>query len=384
MINYTQRYGVLIFHSLWNFFGAFKIRAFKAGFVGAVAAGVLTWGIAYYHENISEKLLKRFNPGDTLWGKVTVLLCFLLVFNTKNANERFDKATGKLAGMQENFFQASAIMMALSGITRRETQEIATFRHTFIRLFSLLNLLCFAELAGDEVVERACTLEEDCIDMKGLDSATLEAVKESECKPELVFQQIQLLLIDNIGNGPLQIVKGNWHGHALLGRIFHTMGVAMKNFETALTLARVQVPFPYLIITEVVMLGHFAVTPFQMVIWTQGPWGAAVWSFILTFIIQTMYSVASELNAPFGDSKIAFDLVDMNAAYNSALAGLLHHAWATPAHRSPDTIQDTNRLCRDHEEPQVEDTWASGPRLRFYINSIGRQPSRADELEAEY
>merc|ERR1711988_1800622 len=111
------------------------------------------------------------------------------------------------------------------------------------------------------------------------------------------------------------------------------MGVGLKDFDKTLTLVKIQVPFPYMIVTEVVMFGHLPVTPLQMILWTQGPMGAAGWSAMMSFFIWSMYGVATELESPCGSAKIAMDLVRMQKSFNSALAALLHYAWAMPARK---------------------------------------------------
>jgi len=268
--------------------------------------------------------------------------------------------------MSAHFLNAVQILISISAVSRVDAQDISLFRHTAARLFSLLNLLCLATLAGEDVLASSVDLREDLLDLQGLDKESVEHVRISECKVEVVFQQITNLITDHFQNGALQASQPT-----ILSRAFQELSQGMRSFETLDTLATVQVPFVYLIVTEVIMLWHFLVTPFQFSIWSQGPLGAALWSFLMTYVVVYLHGVAAELCYPFSRTYVAFDLVDMQAGFNCNVASMLHYAWLLPAKTSAAVVKDTEMLIPSHEDQEPPVTCASGPRLRFSGRQLG-------------
>jgi predicted membrane chloride channel (bestrophin family) len=368
MITYETRAGFVGFGSIWTLLATFRDGAYRGGVAVGLFAGVACYVLA----TRDLPRLERFNPGEELWPKVTVLLCFLLVFHTRAAIERFESGAKMLESMSNEYLSAASFIVSLSRITK-EAQQVAIFRQTVARLFSLLNLLCYCEVSGeeDEEVLGSCCgvdLEEDLVDVRGLDEDSLEHIRSSECKVEIVFQKITNLITDNFKNGALQVSP------PLLTRAFQHMGTGMKHFDKAMNLAGVQVPFPYLIVTEATMLGHLFITPFQMTFWCKGPYGASGWTFFLTFVIWSLYGVAAELDRPFGRSVVAFDLVKMQKGFNLRVVSLLHYGWSVPPRKGAAAVEDTTLLLSYHESVGC----VNGPGLTFTPRALGR-PSMQTE-----
>merc|ERR1719191_2666470 len=90
----------------------------------------------------------------------------------------------------------------------------------------------------------------------------------------------------------------------------------------------VQLPFPfvYLAMLEILLAVHWVYTPFQIAIWTVGPASATGLTFIMMFIMWSLYGMASELDNPFGDDDVDLDRHVMQQEFNKRLLHLLQHS----------------------------------------------------------
>merc|ERR1712013_531153 len=115
--------------------------------------------------------------------------------------------------------------------------------------------------------------EHDLLDAAGLSPDLKRAVIESRCMPELVLQQIQALIADSHQKGCLQVSP------PLVSRAIAEVSVGMQAYESALSIAHFPFPYPYLIVTEVVLVAHLLYTPFEFSLQCRGPFGTGFWTF---------------------------------------------------------------------------------------------------------
>merc|ERR1712032_1097165 len=133
----------------------------------------------------------------------------------------------------------------------------------------------------------------EVIDILGLDEKTLRAVKCSQCKVELVFQWIQILIVSNadyvIGVAP-----------PILSRCFQELANGMCVYHDALKISTIPFPFPYTQTCEVLLMISSVVTPFVVCQWCDQVVWAGLVAFIQTMTLWALNHIALEIENPFG------------------------------------------------------------------------------------
>ena len=133
-----------------------------------------------------------------------------------------------------------------------------------------LNLLTHQSAAMPRLHERlSCCQSGACftglIDGTGIDVTSLKALKKAECKVELVFHWIQSIVVCSIDCGIMSAPS------PILTRAYSELASGMVKFHDCLKIARIAVPFPYSQATLMLLVIHWIVTPFVMVLGTQTP-----------------------------------------------------------------------------------------------------------------
>ena len=137
------------------------------------------------------------------------------------------------------FFDAAGSLAAFCSESTQPESEVATFIHTIVRLFSLLNASALEHLT-DTVALREVGFE--TIDAMGLDSDTsyvLESPFGKRNKSMLLFQWIQCLMVKGLAQGIIAVPA------PICARAFQNLADGMAKFHDAQKVAKIPFPFPY-------------------------------------------------------------------------------------------------------------------------------------------
>jgi hypothetical protein len=116
------------------------------------------------------------------FGGLSFLIGFLVVFRAQTAYSRFWEGLSALQDMQGEWFDAASSLVAFSKCSRASYADIVVFRHTLVRLMSLLHSsvlmeLCFGADREDQtrISTSSRAFELELIDAEGLCDDTLSS-----------------------------------------------------------------------------------------------------------------------------------------------------------------------------------------------------------------
>lgn len=155
------------------------------------------------------------------------------------------------------------------------------------------------------------------IDPSSFDEKTLEAVRDSRCKTELVFQWVQQLVVDNIRSNVLSIPP------PVLTRCFQELSNGMVAFHCAIKIASVPFPFPYAQTCNLLLVIHWVLTPVVASNWSSSWYSALIFSFVQVFVLWNLNFIAVELENPFGQDDNDIDARAMQNELNEHLKMLV-------------------------------------------------------------
>mmetsp|Transcript_11264 Transcript_11264/g.25845 ORF Transcript_11264/g.25845 Transcript_11264/m.25845 type:complete len:615 (-) Transcript_11264:91-1935(-) len=319
-------------------------RAFLISLPPAILAAVVETVTNY---NLDGGLFDSYGVlvNGEVYGVVTTLLGFLIVFRNSQAYGRFWEACTVTYSMQAQLFDAASSLIAFCSPKEEKRREVAAFRHTLIRLLSILNSLMMAELQHATHGEDT-QLSLPVLDPGGLAPERMKFLEHQGCKVEIISQWIQQLALTQLRKGVVDVPA------PIATRAFQEIGAGILEYHKALMIAEVPFPMTY-VTTMMVLLGvHMALTPICMVALVE----ASGWAFLLTFIsIFTLWALALlglELDSPFKPSvNRNIDLQGMHMEYNERLVSLIVAA----QHQAPVVVKGARGIdglreqCR-HDE----------------------------------
>merc|ERR1719282_790478 len=157
----------------------------------------------------------------------------------------------------------------------------------------------------------------ELLDIEGIDAVSLQTVKESDSKVELVFQWIQQVIVENIDSGVLVVPA------PILSRAFQELANGMCQFHEAIKISSIPFPFPYAQTCDWLLILHWCVTPVVISQWVTEPCWGAIFSFVQVFIFWCLNSIAVEIENPFGKDANDIDAEKMQIEINRHLMLLL-------------------------------------------------------------
>lgn len=240
-------------------------------------------------------------------------LGFILVFRTSQSYNRFWVSATSVNAMKAQWVEAAAGLVTFAEMSTFDRQQILTFQHQIVRLFSMLHATALSAIASMDD-ERFMVLGLDAFDAKDLDY--MYSKKDLQ-KVEVVYQWIQTFVVNHMSNGFLNVPP------PILTRVFQEMEKGMIEFNSVNQIMQIPFPFPYAQVTYLLILVHAVLTPFVMCLWTSTAWCAAVFTFISHLSIVSINMIATELENPFGDDINDLPVHEFHDAYNDSLTLLL-------------------------------------------------------------
>eukprot|EP00403_Amphidinium_massartii_P005378 CAMPEP_0178382434 /NCGR_PEP_ID=MMETSP0689_2-20121128/6490_1 /TAXON_ID=160604 /ORGANISM="Amphidinium massartii, Strain CS-259" /LENGTH=665 /DNA_ID=CAMNT_0020002635 /DNA_START=33 /DNA_END=2030 /DNA_ORIENTATION=+ len=260
------------------------------------------------------------------WSGFSFLVGFLIVFRTNMAYNRFWDGCTSTHAMRAEWFDAASSLIAFCKHSKEIPAKVERFKHILVRLFSMLHAAALAEIEDEEDEERCLSLTFDLIDAWGIDEASMKTIQESDARVELIFEWIQMLVVENINTGVLSIPP------PILSRAFQEVANGMVQFHEAFKISTIPFPFPYAQTCDCLLVIHWIVVPFVTSAWVARPVWAAIFAFVQVFILWALNFIATEIENPFGQDPNDISGQQMQDEMNKQLLLLL----APTTQKTPD------------------------------------------------
>lgn len=343
MILYQSR-GVWYFLKIFQRRGSVFPFAVRLALPNALVAGLLMWLVRHGHI-LEDK--SWFQNDSQLWGGFSFLVGLLITFRTSQSMSRFWDGCTSTHRMRAEWFDAASALVAFTRFPKDPPRQLTeNFLNTLVRLFSMLHAAALAEIEDcsssniDEMQdekqhehEHKQAFKFELVDAMAIEPSALMAIRRSDCKPELLYQWIQCLVVDNIGNGVLSIPP------PILSRSFQEVANGMVAFHDALRLSTIPFPFPYAQCCDYLLIMHWLVCPCAVLQWSSNIPSAMIFSFMQVFILWSMNSIAVEIENPFGQDANDLETGAMQKEFNRFLVMLLEpDARTTPGLVNPEEL----------------------------------------------
>eukprot|EP00930_Biecheleria_cincta_P038358 TRINITY_DN26362_c0_g1_i1.p1 TRINITY_DN26362_c0_g1~~TRINITY_DN26362_c0_g1_i1.p1 ORF type:complete len:452 (+),score=77.52 TRINITY_DN26362_c0_g1_i1:79-1434(+) len=265
--------------------------------------------------------LDSLSPSQ-LWAAFSASLLFLISFRTNTAYSRFWEGTTLLHQMFGEWFDAASCLIAFSTLDRKKkAAQVADFRATLVRLFSLLHGTALEEIALTDSEEFGYP----SLDTGGLDRETLKYLAECKSNPALNFNRVEVLIhmIQNLvvnaqDDGAIKIPP------PILSRVFQTISRGQVNLANCKKITSTLFPFPYAQLIALLLFVFRLGTPAVMAsICTSQPWGI-FFTIVPVFCLYALNLVATELELPFGSDPNDLPLQEFQEHMNTSLVMLSH------------------------------------------------------------
>lgn len=286
---------------------------FRVALVMGLTATICTVGLKLLDVHwFQGQAIISFTIHATLYTSLTGMLSLIIVFRTSQVYVRFWEGAGSAHQLMGDLFVGTSNLVAYTRVSQCGDEEIGVFVQTLIRLVSLLSSVMLAELEGRNPDETRLAESFELIDINGLERTKLIHLKRSLDRPEIVFQWVKGLIVDNIKSGVLSIPP------PILTRVFQELDHGMSLFHDALKLANVPFPYPYVITIDLFLCLHTVLTPaFLLALTTPIP--ACIYVFVLVFVLWSMHLIASELENPYEGGANDLNMKEMQFTLNRRL-----------------------------------------------------------------
>mmetsp|Transcript_77118 Transcript_77118/g.174430 ORF Transcript_77118/g.174430 Transcript_77118/m.174430 type:complete len:520 (-) Transcript_77118:101-1660(-) len=302
-----------------HFRNIFRLHGSVFGFAAQVAApaSLISLVAKYFVQSGYLTAESKFLLSNAPWVGFAFLVGWLIVFRTSQCYSRFWGATTCATEMRRQWYDAASNLVAFTYNSQLPPDEIFRFKHLIVRLFSIFHAVALAELVNDLHMDMHTMKSLRLIDPDGLDARSLEVLQKTQCKVGTVFQWIQVVVVDHIKTGELNIPP------PILSRVFQQVSDGMVAFHDAKKVAYIPFPFPYIQTCNYLLVFHWILTPMIVASWTASPWWAFVFSFVMVFTFWSLLLIADELENPFGTDSNDLNFEEMQMEMNQHLLCLL-------------------------------------------------------------
>jgi len=315
------RYSNGSYHHILNLFklrGSSSPFAFKVAIPCSVMSAVLKWLIQEdkmsfmgWHQ---DQMSLVYNAP---WNSFSFLVGFLIVFRTSQSYSRFWDACGCVAAMRSQWYDAASCLTAFVAHSTEDKESTMRFKHTLVRLVSVLHALALAEMEDNDGLQAFMAHGIELIDPDGLDRQSMKALQEADCKLAYMLEWMLTLIVTNISTGVLSIPP------PILSRVFQQLGDGMVALHQGVMISTIPFPFPYAQACDFLLAFHWLLTPIIIQDWSSSPFWAFAFSFIMVFTYWSLNTIAIDLENPFGIDENDMDFAEMQQEMNRHLVVLL-------------------------------------------------------------
>jgi len=164
----------------------------------------------------------------------------------------------------------------------------------------------------------------EIINIDGLEEESLQYLRRSQDRCQVLLQWIQRLVVMNISNGVLPIAP------PILSRVFQELSRGMVNLQNAKKIKEFPFPFPYAQMITFMLTIHWIITPVANCLMVENKAWAAVLTFVSIFVFWSINYIAIQIELPFGDDVNDLPMADMQRDMNRSLWVLLEKKAQTP------------------------------------------------------
>jgi len=276
-----------------------------------------------------------------LWTAMTACIVLLVGFRTRQALGRFWEGTSLLHQMRGEWFDSVSCLTSFSRASKSSKPEaVAEFRQCLIRLTSLMHGSALDEISDGQDQD----ISYEVIDIRGLDSKTLQFLRDCTCKHgfnrvEALQHMIQVLITHNISTGVLTIPP------PILSRVYQTLSRGLVNLLNAKKIKDTMFPFPYAQVIFVLLVVHSIFTPVMITqaIPTNLPMTGLI-TFFPSFGLWSLNFAAQELEMPFGQDINDLPMQHFQQEMNESLLLLSHDMADHVVCTSPVAVEDFHHL----------------------------------------
>mmetsp|Transcript_47262 Transcript_47262/g.101173 ORF Transcript_47262/g.101173 Transcript_47262/m.101173 type:complete len:576 (-) Transcript_47262:248-1975(-) len=303
-----------------------------------------------------------------MWNAMTGISAVLIAFRTRQALGRFWEGTGLLHQMRGEWFDSVSCLTSFSRDAKMKgkEKEVEEFRHTLIRLMSLMHGSALDEIGGgDDLSDNY-----EVLDIKGLDMDTLLFLRHCKSfkfnRVEALQHMIQVLVTANHHSGVLTIPP------PILSRIYQTLSRGLVNLLNAKKIKDTRFPFPYSQVIIVLIYAHSIFTPAVMTQLVENKVVCCALSFLPVFGLVALNLIAGELEMPFGHDENDLPLQHFQEEFNYSLLMLIHEKADHIPHTSDD-IEKSFDVLFQYMSPTTERQLHSHSKVYLRDSFIVRQ-----------
>jgi len=288
--------------------------AAKYAFFSGLAAFVLKFLDA--REDVSEvemDKLKLMTKSDA-FTMFSATLAFILVFRTSQCYSRFWHCAQSASQMRAQLVEAAKSLVTFTIMSKHPEDDVKVFRHTVVRLFSMLHALCLASFCDRET-------HFPLIDVESFEEEGLMLLRKAEGAKErvdIVYMWINAMIIQSIDSKLLNAPP------PIISRVFQELEKAMVAFHQVQQVMTIPFPFPYAQMAVTLLICMMLFTPVAMCYWTDNAVSAAFLTFTAILCLTSLELIADELDNPFGVDDNDLPVQKFQEELNSTLVLLLN------------------------------------------------------------
>jgi len=311
----------------WGLAFVFSSRGsvFPKAVAFAVPCAIMCMGfrvLLNQEEQLGGQMLGAGDVGSTVLSNFTFILGFLTVFRSQQAYSRWWEGGRLLMKLRGEWFNAFSSCIAFCDYTPAKREKVKVFEHELVRLVSLLYATALNSLneSDNDVYE--------LVDLYGMDTDSLEFLKDSFNPTDVVLQWIQRLIVQANCDGLIIVAP------PILSRVVNQLGNGMTILQAARQLNDFPIPFPLAQIITVLMLFHWLMTAIVVATSVQSIVWSGIISFVVIFSFWGVHYIGEELEQPFGSDVNDLPIHEMQRDMNSSLREILDsHARHPPDFR---------------------------------------------------
>eukprot|EP00929_Paragymnodinium_shiwhaense_P087571 TRINITY_DN47715_c0_g1_i1.p1 TRINITY_DN47715_c0_g1~~TRINITY_DN47715_c0_g1_i1.p1 ORF type:complete len:666 (-),score=110.68 TRINITY_DN47715_c0_g1_i1:100-2097(-) len=256
---------------------------------------------------------------SAVWSGFSFFVGFLIVFRTSTAYNRFWDGCTSVSLMRSEWFDACSSVCAFTHISMVSPEQVEMFKHTLVRLVSVLHALALAQIEdiNTDNPGSVAAFNFELLDVTSLDPDMLIAIQRSTTRTQLVFQWIQVHIMDGVKTGIVAAPP------PIVSRAFQELSNGMVQFHEALKISSVPFPFPYAQCCDVLLCIHWWCTPLVTAQWVTAVGWAILFSFTQVFILWALNRIAVEIENPFGSDANDLNCAELQDETNTALCMLM-------------------------------------------------------------
>jgi len=246
-----------------------------------------------------------------VWSSYAFVLGFLLVFRTSNAYTRYWEGASILQQVRGEWYNAVSSVIAFSSRDDSKTREVREFQQCLVRLMSMLYCAALQQMSTNAPEEF------EILNVAGIDKRSLEYLKTTTEKSEVILQWVQRLVVTGINTGVVPVPA------PIVTRVFQELSRGIVTVQNARKIAEFLFPFPYAQMCCCMLIIYWFVTPVLCATLLEGWYWAGLLSGLSTLMLWSLYYIALEIEMPFGSDENDLPITLMQREMNESLWMLL-------------------------------------------------------------